>query len=582
MPALQCRVLAHLCTSLLAAFTATRCAALLATVLLAGCAGGPRYDILIRHGTVYDGSGAAGVQADVGIRGDRIAAVGELGKARAKREIDAAGLAVAPGFINMLSHSEETLLADPRSQGEIRQGVTLEVFGEFSMGPVSAASRAEMRERQGDIRYDVDWDTLGGYLDMLQRRGIAPNVASFVAAPTVRETVMGQVSRAPTAEELARMQALVSTAMDEGALGLTTALIYAPAVFSSTEELIALARPAAAKGGIYTAHIRSEGRRLLEAVDETIRIAREAGIPAEIYHLKAAGESNWAKLPQVIERIEAARRDGLAITANMYNYTAGATGFDAAMPPWVQEGGIKAWVERLRDPAIRARVLAEMRASDPQFESLYAATGSAQRVLLLGFKTEALKPLTGKTLAAVAAERGTSPEDTIIDLVIADGTRVEVAYFLMSEDNVRRQIALPWMSFGSDAGSSAPEGVFLKSSAHPRAYGNFARLLGHYVRDENIIPLSEAIRRLTALPAHNLHIKERGELRQGFYADVVVFDPATISDHATYESPHQYATGVRHVLVNGVAVLSEGEHTGALPGRIVRGPGYRPRDHRAR
>jgi len=552
-----------------------RAAGLLSALLaLSACSASPTYDVVIRHGTIYDGTGTPGRAGDVAIRGDTIAAIGTLGHARGKQEIDAAGLAVAPGFINMLSHSEETLIVDPRSQSEIRQGVTLEVFGEMSFGPLNERMKQEGRELQGDIRYDIAWDTLDEYLRHLEKRGIAPNVASFVGAATVRDYVIGKADRAPTPAELEQMKALVDRAMREGALGVTTALIYTPDTFASTEELIALSKVAAMYGGIYTAHMRSEGDRFLEAIDETLRIAREAKIPVEIYHLKAAGESNWPKMQQAIAKIEAARKEGLQVTADMYNYTAGATGFDAAMPPWVQEGGVKAWIERLKDPAIRARVVDEMR-HPAKWESLYFAAGSPERVLLLGFKTDALKPLTGKTLAEVARQRGTSPEDTIVDLVIADGTRVEVAYFLMSEENVRRQIALPWMSFGSDAGSSAPEGVFLKSNPHPRAYGNFARLLGHYVRDEKVIPLTEAIRRLTLLPATNLRIERRGALRPGYFADLAIFDPLTVADQATFENPRQYATGMKFVLVNGVTVLRDGEHTGALPGRIVRGPGVR-------
>jgi N-acyl-D-amino-acid deacylase len=548
---------------------------LAALLALAACSTNPEYDVVIRHGTLYDGTGAAGTAGDLAIQGDKIAAIGNLGRAHGRQEIDAAGLAVAPGFINMLSHSEESLIEDPRSQSEIRQGVTLEVFGEFSAGPLNARMKQEWRELQGDIRFDITWDTLGQYLDFLEKRGMSPNVASFVGAPTVRDYVMGQVNRAPTPAELEQMKALVREAMEEGALGVTTALIYAPAAFAGTDELIELSKVAAQSGGIYTAHMRSEGDRFLEALDETIRIAREAKIPVEIYHLKAAGESNWAKMREALAKIEAARREGLQVTADMYTYTAGATGFDAAMPPWVQEGGVKAWIERLKDPAIRARVIAEMRQPAKDWESLYLATGSPERVLLLGFKTDALKPLTGKTLAEVARQRGTTPEDTIIDLIVADGTRIEVAYFLMSEDNLRMQIAQPWVSFGSDAGSSAPEGAFLKSNPHPRAYGNFSRLLGRYVREERVITLAEAIRRLTLLPATNLHLDRRGALRPGNFADVVVFDPATIADHATYDTPRQYATGMRHVLVNGVAVLRDGEHTDARPGRIVRGPGAR-------
>jgi N-acyl-D-amino-acid deacylase len=437
--------------------------------------------------------------------------------------------------------------------------------------------RKEWLEQQGDIRYDIAWTTLGQYFDYLEKRGITPNVASFVGAPTVREHELGQVNRPPTAAELERMKALVAQAMQEGAMGLTTALIYTPATFARTAELIELAKVASKYGGIYTAHMRSEGERFLEAIDETIAIAREADIPVEIYHLKAAGQSNWPKMDLAIAKIDSARAAGVHITADMYTYTAGATGFDASMPPWVQEGGLAKWIERLRNPAIRARVMQEMRSPDARWENLYLATGSPDRILLLGFKTDSLKPLTGKTLAEVAQARGKTAEETAIDLVVQDGTRVGVAYFLMSEDNVRKQIAQPWVSFGSDAESSAPEGAFLKSSTHPRAYGNFARLLGHYVREERVISLTEAIRRLTLLPATNLHLERRGALRPGYFADVVVFDPATIADHSTYAKPQQYATGMVHVLVNGVIVLKDGEHTGEKPGRIVRGPGWKPK-----
>ncbi len=534
----------------------------------------PGYDVVIRHGTIYDGSGGQPTVGDLAIAGDTIAAVGTV-SGRGKVEIDATGMAVSPGFVNMLSHSEESLIQDPRSQSEIRQGVTLEVFGEGSMGPLSDAMKKESLEQQGDITYPITWTTLGEYFDFLQQHGIATNVASFVGASTVRVNVIGYQNRPPTPTELERMKQLVAQAMDEGAMGVTTALIYTPATFAKTDELIALAKVAAEAGGIYSAHIRSEGNRFLEAIDETIHIANEAGISAEIFHLKAAGESNWPKMDRAIAKIDSARAAGVKITADMYTYTAGATGLDAAMPPWVQEGGLKAWIERLKDPATRRRVAREMRTPTNQWENLYLATGSPERVLLLGFKTDSLKPLTGKTLGEVAKMRHTSPEETAMDLVVQDGTRVGVAYFLMSEDNIKKQIAQPWVSFGSDEASQAPEGPFLKSNAHPRAYGDFARLLGKYVRDEKVIPLQQAIRQLTSLPAENLHIQRREWLKPGYYADVVVFDPAKIQDHATYERPHQYATGVLQVFVNGVQVIKNGEHTGATPGRIVRGPGYK-------
>ncbi|HYT60995.1 MAG TPA: D-aminoacylase [Haliangiales bacterium] len=539
-------------------------------------AGAAAYDLLIRGGTIYDGSGNAPVAGDIAIAGDAIAAVGKLSEARGKVEIDAQGLAVAPGFINMLSWATESLIQDGRSQSDVRQGVTLEIMGEGeSMGPLNDAMKKEMVERQGDIKYDVRWTTLGEYLDDLARRGISCNVASFVGATTVRIHEIGYVDRPPSPEELERMKQLVRQAMEEGAFGVGSSLIYAPAFYAKTDELIALAKVASEKGGLYISHIRSEGTRLLEAADELIAISREAGIPAEFYHLKAAGRSNWNKLDALIRKIESARAAGLRITADMYTYTAGQTGLDAAMPPWVQEGGYNEWVKRLKDPAIRERVKREMDAPADQWENFFIAAGSPTNILLVGFKNERLKRLTGKTLAQVAKLRGKSPEETAMDLVIEDGSRVSTVYFLMSEENVRKELALPWVSFGSDAESPAPEGVFRKSNPHPRAYGNFARLLGKYVRDEKIIPLEEAIRRLSSLPAENLKLERRGALKPGYFADVVVFDPMSIQDHATYEKPHQYATGVRHVLVNGVPVLRNGNHTGAKPGRVVRGPGWR-------
>ena len=535
------------------------------------------YDFLIRNGTVYDGSGSAGVTATVALQGDSIAAVGKLDDAHGRREIDATGLAVAPGFINMLSWANESLLHDGSSQSDIRQGVTLEILGEGeSMGPLSPAMKKEMAAQQGDIRYEVQWTTLGEYLDYLVKRGISPNVGSFVGATTVRVHEIGYQDRPPTPAELERMRRLVGQAMEEGALGVASSLIYAPAFYAKTEELVALAQVAAQHHGLYISHLRSEGNRLLEAVDELIAIARQAGIPAEIYHLKAAGRSSWPKLDGAIRKIEEARKAGLAITADMYTYTAGATGLDAAMPPWVQEGGYQAWAERLRNPAIRERVRREMSTPTDEWENFFLAAGSPENILLAGFKNPSLKQWTGKTLAEVARIRGKSSEETAMDLVMEDGSRVATVYFLMSEENVRKQIKLPWVSFNSDSASLAPEGPFLKSNPHPRAYGNFARLLGKYVRDEKLIPLEEAIRRLTSLPAANLKIDRRGLLKPGYLADVVVFDPGRIQDHATYQRPHQYATGVRDVFVNGQPVLQQGEHTGAKPGRVVRGPGWRP------
>jgi N-acyl-D-amino-acid deacylase len=558
-------------------------------VLLAACAQQPStrpatsdtpqsvYDLLIRNGTIYDGSGGPGFVADIAIRGDRIAAISNPGgkiEGEAAEVIDATGLAVTPGFINMLSWATETLIEDGRSQSDIRQGVTLQVMGEgWSMGPLNPAMKEEALGMQSDIRYEIGWTTLGEYLQYLEDRGISTNVASFVGATTLRIHEIGYDDRPPTADELARMEALVAQAMEEGALGVGSSLIYAPAFYSSTEELIALSRVAARYGGRYISHMRSEGADLLEAVEELITIAREAGIGAEIYHLKTAGKENWNKLEDVFRMVEAARAEGLDITADMYTYTAGATGLDAAMPPWVQEGGHEAWVERLRDPAIRARVVEEIRRPAEGWENLYHAASGADGVILLGFRNDDLKPLTGKTLAEVAALRGTSPEETIVDLVIEDDSRVAAAYFIMSEDNIAKKIRQPWMAFGSDAESLAPEGVFLQSNPHPRAYGTFARLLGKYVREQQVISLPEAIRRLTSFPADNLGLAERGRLQPGHYADIAVFDPATISDHATFTEPHRYATGVHHVLVNGVPVLRDGEHTSAMPGRFVRGPG---------
>jgi N-acyl-D-aspartate/D-glutamate deacylase len=544
-----------------------------ALLALSSCSSRPRYDVIVRNGTVFDGNGAAGVTADVAVQGQKIAAVGDLKNATAPVEVDARGLVVAPGFINMLSHSETSLIADGRSMGELKQGVTLEVFGEGSMGPMSDQMKADARERQGDIKFDIGWTTLGQYLDWLVARGISPNIASFVGAATVRVHEIGYADRAPTPEELERMRALVRTAMEEGAMGVSSALIYAPGFYAKTDELIALSNVASEYRGMYISHMRSEGNRLLEAIDELMTIAREAKIRAEIYHLKAAGESNWGKLDQVIAKVEGAKKEGLEITADMYTYTAGSTGLDAAMPPWVQEGGYKAWAARLKDPAIRAKVKREMLTPTDAWENLLLASGP-KGVLLVGFKNEALRNLTGKTLDEVATLRKKSPQETAMDLVIEDGSRVQVVYSLMSEENTRRQVGLPWVAFGSDAGSLATEGVFIKQSTHPRAYGNFARLLGRYVRDQKAATMADAIRRLTSFPAANLRINDRGTLKPGYFADIVVFDPNTIQDHATYEKPHEYSTGMTHVWVNGTQVLKNGEHTGATPGQVVRGPGW--------
>lgn len=539
----------------------------------APAAGAAAYDVVIRGGTVYDGSAGAPFTGDVAIRGDRIAFVGPHAPGRGAEEFAARGKAVAPGFINMLAHPEESLLIDGRALSDLRQGVTLEVLGEDSMGPLSPQMKRLGRERQGDIKYDIDWTTLGEYLTRLERRGIAPNVASYVGAGTVRTYVLGERDVQPTAEQLGQMRTLVHEAMEQGAVGVTTALIYAPNDYAKTPELIALAQESARCGGIYSAHMRSEGDRLLEAVEETVDIARASGAPAEIYHLKQAGRRNWGKLDALIKAVEAARASGVRITADMYVYTAGATGLDAAMPPWVQDGGLEAWIARLKDPEDRQRVLADMRDPAPAWENLMGAAG-ADGTLLLGFKNPALKALTGKTLAAVARARGVSAQDAAIDLVIEDGSRVEVAYFLMSEDNIRREVALPWVSFDSDADAPAPEGVFLKASRHPRTYGNFARVLAHYVRDEKVLTLGQAIHKLAALPAATLSLKDRGELRTGYFADIVVFDPAKVQDHSTYQRPQQLATGVGDVWINGVRALRHEVATGAASGRAIRGRAF--------
>jgi N-acyl-D-amino-acid deacylase len=553
---------------------------------LVSCDSTEHFDVLITGGTVYDGSGGVPAVGDVGIIGDRVAAIGDLGGATAERTIDAGGLAVAPGFINMLSWSTQSLIVDGHSQGDIRQGVTLEVFGEgTSEGPLNDAMKELWLEEFGDLvgspeavvehlgGSQVPWTTLGEYLEFLERKGVSPNVASFLGAATARVHELGYADRAPDEEELERMVALVRQSMEEGAMGIGSSLIYAPGFYAETDELIALSAAAAEYGGMYISHMRSEGNGLLEAVDELITIAREAGLPAEIYHLKQGGQENWSKLDDVIERVEAARAEGLRITADMYTYTAGSTGLDAAMPPWVQEGGYEAWAERLRDPSVRARVAQEMIEPTDEWENLMLAAG-AEGTLLVGFVNEGLRAYTGRTLAEVSSERGTSPQQTAIDLVIEDGSRVQVVYFLMSEDNVRRQIAIPWVAFDSDAASMAPVAPFTNSSTHPRAYGNFARLLGKYVREEGVIPLEEAVRKLTSFPAGNLGIRDRGLLAEGYFADVVIFDPEEIGDRATYEEPHQYSVGVVHVFVNGIQVLEDGEHTGATPGRVVRGPGW--------
>ena len=534
----------------------------------------PDFDVIIRGGTVYDGTGAAPQHVDVAIRGDRIAGLGDFSKASAPTIINARGLAVAPGFINMLSWSTESLIQDGRSQSEIRQGVTTEIMGEGeSMGPVNDRVREHILREQKDIKYDVKWNTLAEYLQYLEKRGISCNVASFIGATTIREYVIGFDDRAPTPDELDQMRALVRQEMESGALGIGTSLIYPPAFYAKTDELIELCKVAAKYQGKYISHMRSEGNQLLQALDELIRIARQANIPAELYHIKAAGRKNWGKIDSLLSRIESAQKDGLKIRANMYTYTAAGTGLDACLPPWTEEGGYPALFKRLRDPATRAKIAAEVKIDTDKWENLYLAAGSPDKILLVGFKSEKLKPLTGKSLAEVAKIRGKDPIETIMDLIAEDESRIDSIYFLMSEENVKKEIKKPWISFGSDEASQAPEGVFLKSNPHPRAYGCFARVLGKYVRDEKVITLPQAIRKLSGLPATNLGLDHRGSLKEGMFADVVVFDPATIADRATFDKPHQYAVGMKHVFVNGVQVIKEGEHTDAKPGRALWGPG---------
>jgi N-acyl-D-amino-acid deacylase len=532
------------------------------------------FNVIIKNGAVYDGSGGEAQRVDLGIKSDRIAGIGDFKNAKATTMIDATGLAVAPGFINMLSWSTESLIQDGRSESEIRQGVTTEIMGEGeSMGPVNDRVRAFMLKNQADIKYEIKWNTLAEYLQYLEKRGISCNVASFVGATTIRANVIGFDDRAPTPQELDQMRELVRKEMEAGALGVGTSLIYPPAFYAKTEELIELCKVAAKYKGKYISHMRSEGNQLFEAFDELLRIAREADIPAEVYHIKAAGQKNWPKVDELLARIEKAQQEGLKIRANMYTYTAAGTGLDACFPPWTEDGGYEALFKRLRDPATREKIKAEVKIDSDKWENLYLAAGSPEKILLVGFKSEKLKPLTGKTLAEVAKMRGKDPIDTAMDLVAEDESRIGTVYYLMSEENIKKELLKPWISFGSDEASQAPEPPFTKSNPHPRAYGNFARVLGKYCRDENVITLPEAIRRLSAQPAANLELDHRGMLKEGMFADVVVFDPKTITDHATFDKPHQYATGMKHVFVNGVQVIKDGEHTNAKPGRALAGPG---------
>ncbi|MBV7255312.1 D-aminoacylase [Pacificimonas sp. WHA3] len=533
------------------------------------------YDTIIRGATIYDGSGGAGYRGDVAIRGDRIAAVGNIADARAQREFDASGLAIAPGFINTLSWSTSSLIVDGRAQSVVRQGVTTEIMGEgFSWGPFPEGGGKEVTNLFGEYDYPVDWRTLGEYLEKLEKRGVSVNVGSFVGSATLRIYVAGLSDAPLTGTQYDQMKRLMEEAMREGALGLGSAMMYVPDTFNTTKELIGLARIAGEHGGSFIAHMRDEGFAIEESIAEMIEIAEKASVPVEIYHLKVAGKDNWGKLDKIIDQIEGAQARGIDLRANMYTYTAGSSGLDAAMPPWVQEGGIDSWIERLTDPEVRRRVAHEMRHSTEGWSNTYLEAGSPDNVIIVGVDSEELRPFIGKSLAEIAALWAVSPEEAAMDLVIQDRSRLHVVYFMMSEENVRRQIALPWVSFGSDGEAMAPEGVFLKNSAHPRSYGNFARLLGKYVREERVIPLGEAIRKLTSLPAENFKLRERGRIAPGYFADLVLFDPATVGERATYEAPHQYAQGVEQVWVNGIQVIADGEHNGALPGRVLRGPGW--------
>ena len=544
-------------------------------IFLAACSQTPDHDLILRGGTIYDGSGGEPYVGDVAIDGDTIVALGELSSMTSVAEIDVQGLAVAPGFINMMSWANESLIEDGKSQSDIRQGVTLEIMGEGgSMGPLSDAMKAEMISLQSDIKYDVSWTSLHEYLTHLEERGISPNVASFLGAATPRKYVIGHEDRPPTPEELDQMRQIVRTAMEEGALGVASSLMYPPGLFADTSELVELSKVAAEYNGMYISHMRDEGAKMIEAIEELLTIAREANIRAEIYHLKSSGQPNWHLFDEAVAMVQDARAEGLEITADVYTYPAGATGLNVTIPPWVQEGGFEASLDRMSDPATRARIIEEMRTPSDEWENMWLMSGTPENILMVGFKNPDLKYLTGKTVAEVAAMRETSPEETIMDLIVEDGSRIGTVYFTQSDDIVRKAVSLPWVSFNSDEASLAPEGLFLESNPHPRAYGSFARVLGKYVRDENVLTLQEAIRKLAALPAQTMRIDRRGELQQGFYADVVVFDPETIQDHATFVEPHQYATGMVHVFVNGEQVLKDGEHTGATPGRAIRGPGW--------
>ena len=558
-------------------FTFPQILLLTALLSLFACNQKGDYDIIIRNGMLYDGNGGIPFKADIGINADTIAFIGNLSALIGTNETDANGMAVSPGFINMLSWANESLLRDGRSQSDIRQGVTLEVMGEgSSMGPLNAAMKKDMQQSQGNTKYTVAWNTLGEYLQFLEKKGVSCNVASYVGATTIREYVIGEDNRPPSAEELDSMKLLVRQAMEEGALGVGSSLIYPPAFFAKTTELVALCKEAGKYGGGYISHIRSEGNKLYEAVEELIAIAKQAKVHGEIYHLKAAGKDNWGKMDSVINRIERARREGVDIAANIYTYIAGGTGLTASMPPTLQDGGFGKLWQRLQDSAIRQQTIKDMKSNPTNWENLYYAAGSADKLLIVGLNRDSLKKYTGKTLAAIAAIRGKSAEETAMDLIVQDSSRIGTIYFLMDEANVKKQLAQPWVSFGSDEGSYTIDESSAKFNAHPRAYGNFARVIGKYTRDEKLITLQDAVRKLTLLSAEKLHIQKRGELKVGNYADILIFDKDKVQDHATFEKPHQYATGMIDVFVNGVQVLQDGEHTNAKPGKFVKGPGWKP------
>lgn len=552
---------------------------LLFTLIIFSCASPAtkkQIDHLITNALIYDGSGGTPIKGSLGWSGDSIVYVGNGAGIEGKETIDIQGKALSPGFVNMLSWSPESLILDGRSMSEIKQGVTLEVFGEGnSMGPINEAMRKEALSTMGEHPFEINWHSLGEYLTFLEKKGVSPNFASFLGAANPRVYMLGYANRAPNLQEMDSMKLLVRQAMEDGAMGIGSALIYAPGTYAKTEELLELCKVASSYGGMYISHMRSEGNAIFDALKELFTISREANLPAEIYHLKISGKDNWQYQSKLEHVIDSAQKSGLKISADMYNYTAGSTGLDAAMPTWCQEGGYKAWAQRLKDPLLRKRIINEMETqTNGGWENMYKMAGP-DNMLAVGFYNKNLRNYVGKTIAQIAKERGKTAPETILDLVIEDSSRVGMVYFLMSEENVKRNIALPYVSFCSDAQSMPNEGWWLENSTHPRAFGSFAKLLGKYVRDEKVIPMQEAIRKLTSLPCSNLKIKDRGLLKPGYKADLVVFDPATIQDHATFEKPHQYATGVEHVFVNGIQVIKNGEHTGAMPGRAVRGPGWK-------